>query len=301
VTTALRIRLTALYGTLFAAFAGAVVLAASWLFERHVDRTLPAADAQDALAQLGTQYLLAFAGATLVAVALGWALAGRELRATTDAFARQERFIANASHELRSPLTALRTEADVALADPRAGPRELRAMGEGVMEEADRMDALLDGLMLLARGVRPPAHPEPLDLARLAAGAAARLRAGGVAVRLDLDSAAVRGERRLLERLIENLLENGVRYNTRGGTLSVRTRADGGQAVLRVVNSGPVVASETAARLLEPFERGGRAGEGGAGLGLSIVRAVTGAHGGRLRLAARPEGGLAVEVALPLA
>ncbi len=111
----------------------------------------------------------------------------------------------------------------------------------------------------------------------------------------------VSGERRLLERLAGNLIENGVRYNAPGGFVSVRTRVDGDGAVLDVVNSGPVIDPSMAARLIEPFERGGRTGTRGAGLGLSIVRSVAEAHGGRLALTPRREGGLAVRVTLPAA
>ena len=110
----------------------------------------------------------------------------------------------------------------------------------------------------------------------------------------------MRGEQPLLERLAENLVENGVRYNAPGGFVSVHTGARDGEALLRVVNSGPHVPAATAERLLEPFERGGRARDDrGAGLGLSIVRSVAEAHGGRVALAPRAEGGLAVDVVLP--
>ncbi|HTE63708.1 MAG TPA: sensor histidine kinase, partial [Solirubrobacteraceae bacterium] len=156
-----------------------------------------------------------------------------------------------------------------------------------------------DGLMLLAQSGRPPER-RPIDLAAIAHAAAARVRPEGVNVRLELDPVQVRGERRLLERLAENLVENGVRYNAPGGFVDVRTGAREKTAVLRVENSGPLVPAATAARLLEPFERGGRARDGGgAGLGLSIVRAVAEAHGGRVALTPRSEGGLAVEVVLP--
>ena len=295
----LRVRLTAFYGGAFALFAAVLFAASYWVMHGHLERTLAPAEADAALSELAVQFLVALAGATLLATALGWALAGRELRSAAAAFERQERFVANASHELRSPLTVIGTEVDVALADPDADARELRAAGERVLETVDRMDGLLDGLMLLAQSGRPPER-RAVDLASVARVAAGRVRARAVRLRLDLAPVKLRGEQRLLERLVENLVENAVRYNVPGGFVDVRTRSGEGGAVLRVENSGPVVPEATAARLLEPFERGGRARDGGgAGLGLSIVRAVAEAHGGRVSLVPRRDGGLAVEVVLP--
>ena len=301
-TLPLRVRLTALYGGLFAILVALLLGVSWWLVARHLERTLPTYQAEPALAALGWQYLLALAGGSLVATALGWAMAGRELASMSAAFEAQARFVANASHELRSPLTVIRTEAEVTLADPDARVGELRAMGREVLGAADEMEALMEGLMVLAQSGRPRLEPEPLDLARVAAAAAAAVPRAGIGVRLDLAPARVRGERRMLERLAANLIENGVRYNAPGGHVAVRTRTEDGRAVLRVVNSGPVVEPTTAGRLLEPFERGGRARDGrGSGLGLSIVRAVAEAHGGKVALAPRPQGGLAVDVVLPLA
>jgi signal transduction histidine kinase len=297
----LRARLTAIYGGIFVVFVAVLLSISYWLMARHLDRTLDAAEAATALEQLRLQYFMALAGASLVATALGWALAGRELRSMQAAFDARERFVANASHELRSPLTVIRTEADGTLADPDATNAELRAMGREVLGAADEMEALLDGLMVLARSGRELPNREFVDLAAATREAARRVRAGGVRVRLDLGPAAVTGERRLLERLAGNLIENGVRYNAPGGFVSVRTAATGDGAVLDVVNSGPVIDPAIAARLVEPFERGGRTGRGGAGLGLSIVRSVAEAHGGRLALTPRAEGGLAVRVTLPAA
>jgi signal transduction histidine kinase len=294
----LRIRLTALYGGIFVVFAALLLLASYWLMSRHLDRTLLPGDAAAALAQLRVQFLLALIGVTLVSTALGWYFAGRELGSMARALEARERFVANASHELRSPLTVIRTEADVTLADPDASTRELRRMGEEVVIAADQMDGLLDGLMVLALSERP--KREPLDLATAVGAAARTVFSDDVRVRLDLGPAAVRGERRMLERLAANLIENGVRYNAPGGYVAVSTRAHEGGAVLDVVNSGPHVDPQVAERLTEPFERGGRAHDGGgAGLGLSIVRSVAEAHGGRLTLTPRREGGLAVRVTLP--
>jgi signal transduction histidine kinase len=297
VIPALRVRLTALYGGLFVVFVAILLGFSYWLMGRHLHRTLDAAQADAALAQLGAQYLLFLAGATLVACAAGWAFAGRELASTQAAFDARERFVANASHELRSPLTVIRTEAEVAVSGGDAD--ELRAMGHTVMAAADEMDALLEGLLTLARSGRALPAREPLDLAAVTGAAARAVRPAGVHVRLDLEPAGVRGERRLLERLAANLIENGVRYNAPGGFLAVSTRATPDAAVLHVANSGPPIDPTVAARLTEPFERGGRTGTRGAGLGLSIVRAITEAHGGHLTLTPRPEGGLAIRVTLP--
>jgi signal transduction histidine kinase len=217
----------------------------------------------------------------------------------------QRRFVANASHELRSPLTVIRTEADVTLSDPEATVADLRRMGQSVLEASDRLDALLDALMVLALGRRGVLAREPLDLAlagRRAAADAARAAAdGGVRLELHVAPAPVVGDRALLGRLAENLLDNAVRYNQPGGVVELHTVRSGDRARLRVVNSGPIVPPSEVQRLTEPFERLGRHGDGrGAGLGLSIVRAVAEAHGGDVCLAARPQGGLDVTVELPL-
>jgi signal transduction histidine kinase len=112
----------------------------------------------------------------------------------------------------------------------------------------------------------------------------------------------VDGDAALLERIAGNLIENGVRYNRPGGFVDVRTRADVRTVELRVENSGPRVESADAARLAEPFERLAREADAkGAGLGLSIVRAVSHAHGGTLAIEPRTEGGLVVYVRLPRA
>jgi len=216
------------------------------------------------------------------------------------AFDARERFVANASHELRSPLTVIRTEADVTLSDPDATVAELRAMGRQVIGAADEMDALLDGLMVLARSGRELPNRDYVDLAAAVRDAARRVRPSGVRVRLELEPAGVSGERQLLERLAGNLIENGVRYNAPGGFVAVRTSSSEAGAVLDVVNSGPVVDPAVAARLVEPFERGGRTGRGGAGLGLSIVRAVAEAHGGSIKVVSRPGVGTAFTITLPV-
>jgi signal transduction histidine kinase len=219
-------------------------------------------------------------------------------------FDAQRRFVANASHELRSPLTVIRSEAEVALANPEPDLDEMRAMAESVVHASRRTEALLASLLILARSQRGLLRSEPVDLARVAESAAGGVERAsedeGVRLRTALEPATVDGDAALLERLAANLIENAVRYNRPGGFVDVSTREGIASAELRVENSGPPVDREAAARLAEPFERLQREADArGAGLGLSIVRAVSEAHGGALMIEPRSEGGLVVSVRLP--
>ena len=220
------------------------------------------------------------------------------------AFASQKRFVANASHELRTPLTVLRTEVEVALANPDASVAELRATAEVVREEVKRFEALLESLLALARSeARALAQDDAVDLAATARRVAARLESESDAreVRLSLEAEAVivNGDSGLLEQLVFNLVANAVTYNCSDGFAHVHVGPRGTGAGLRVTNSGPRVPADRVELLTEPFERLERRNRRGAGVGLSIVRAVTTAHGGRLELSAREGGGLVADVALP--
>jgi signal transduction histidine kinase len=221
------------------------------------------------------------------------------------AFESQRRFVANASHELRTPLAVMRTEVDVTLSDPDADAAELRRMAEVVRQATERADGLVEGLLTLAHtesaGI---AAREPADLALAAKTAVAAVSteaAGrGVRVAVEGDPAPVQGDPALLDRVAGNLLENAVRHNVDGGWVSVHTASDQGGSWLRVSGSGAMVPPERVAELFEPFRRGvpDRTG-GGAGLGLSIVRAVVRAHGGTVYAESVPGGGLSVTVQLP--
>ena len=226
------------------------------------------------------------------------------------AFESQKRFVANASHELRTPLSIMRTEVDVALANPDASREELRRMGEVVRRATVRSDALIDGLLLLARSDRGPSAMDRVDLAALAeealAQSAAEAAAAGVETQGQFDAAPTSGDAALLGRLAGNLIENAIRHNEPGGRLEVVTgpAPDGDEVRLAVANSGPVIDAAEVDGLFEPFRRLGAdrvAGSGarGAGLGLSIVRSVVVAHGGRIAARPQPGGGLVVEVFLP--
>ncbi|WP_222871681.1 sensor histidine kinase [Nonomuraea sp. PA05] len=216
----------------------------------------------------------------------------------------QRLFTANAAHELRTPLTTARTAIDVTL-DDHPSQDELLTMAGDVRDAVVHMQRVLDGLLLLARSQAGPGAHEGADLAVLADAAldaaAARAETAGVAIRSRLRPAPVTGEPVLLERMIGNLVDNAIRYNHAGGHLTFDTGAAEGRVVLRISNTGAQLVPEEAQTLLEPFVRGqgARVRTDGLGLGLSIVRAVTLAHQGRISVTARTTGGLDVTVDLP--
>ena len=223
------------------------------------------------------------------------------------AFEAQRRFVADASHELRTPLAVMRTEVEVALADPAASAEDLRAAACVVHDATMRADRLVDSLLLLAQSERMigPSVRERVELPEVAAQAlsavAAEVEERGLQVATSYGAGGVLGDRGLLERLAGNLVENAVRHNVPGGWLRVDTGTVEGRARIEVSNSGGVIDPEEVAGLFEPFRRHGtaRTARRGAGLGLAIVRAVGELHGGTVRAAARPDGGLVVTVDLP--
>ncbi|WP_018504840.1 sensor histidine kinase [Parafrankia discariae] len=217
----------------------------------------------------------------------------------------QRMFTANAAHELRTPLTTMRIALDVTL-DGEPDAAELRAMADDIRAAVEHSQRTLDGLLALARSQAGPRRRSSLDLATVAAAtvhaAAGDARGRGVALRRELRPAPVDGEPTLLERMTANLVDNAVRYNHRGGHVTVETRAAGSDVLLRVSNSGPPIPAGGAAALLEPFVRGDGSrtrSDGGLGLGLSIVAAVAAAHGGTVAVTPRPGGGLDVTARLP--
>jgi signal transduction histidine kinase len=227
------------------------------------------------------------------------------------AFAAQRRFVANASHELRTPLATMRVSVDVAAAKPGPVPPETIMLAGQVRAELDKVDELLDGLLVLARaqhGVLPGRAVLRLDYvvsAALAAGEGA-ITARNLTVQhvRGSDDVWVEGSQPLLRRMADNVIGNAVSHNRDGGWIRITTQADGDVARLTIENGGDILDPAQVAGLAQPFRRLGadRTGsDNGTGLGLSIVAAITEAHGGSLDLHARPGGGLKVTITLPLA
>jgi signal transduction histidine kinase len=207
-------------------------------------------------------------------------------------FDGQRRFVANASHELRTPLTLNRALLEVAVHRPTASP-EIIALGETLLEVNARHERLIDGLLLLTRSEPEVTERAYVDLADIVEHVASQLPDGPVTVTVEAGEAPTTGNPVLLERLVHNLLENGLRYNLAGGgwvRVATGSREDG-SAFLTVSNTGPVIPRYEVPALFEPFRRLGTqrlsGASPGAGLGLSIVEAVAGAHARRGRAAGR--------------
>ncbi|MGW7429138.1 ATP-binding protein [Streptomyces sp. NPDC054861] len=210
----------------------------------------------------------------------------------------QQRFAANAAHELRTPVAVQRAAAEIGLAGEPDQERVARIRAK-LIDVADTSERIIEGLLLLAASDQGLVERRPVavhEVARRAVDAlAAEAAASGVTVTLDARPLTVPGDAVLLDRLVHNLLANAVRHNVPGGRVRVRTGPDG----IEVVNTGPVVPAATVPLLFEPFrrlnERTHAPGEG-VGLGLSIVDSVARAHAATATATANPTGGLTVRV-----
>ncbi|MFF0447808.1 sensor histidine kinase [Streptomyces sp. NPDC004609] len=222
-------------------------------------------------------------------------------------FDGQRRFVANASHELRTPLTLGRALVEVAM-HRKAASEDVKQLGETLLEINIRHERLISGLLLLADSENEITDRLPVDLADVVSHVVAQTgpeaARAGIAVHEKAEEATTTGNALLLERMVHNLVENGIRHNSgSGGSIHVisRTGADG-SAQVEVSNTGPVVPPYDIPTLFEPFRRLGSdrlVSTRGAGLGLSIVRAVARAHGGTVEASPRNGGGLVVTATLP--
>jgi len=221
------------------------------------------------------------------------------------AFASQRRFVANASHELRTPLTSMRTLIDVVMAKPTRTTEQLETVVGRVRQALDQSEAIIDGLLTLARSERGLTTRELVDLEAAAQDAIDQTRtsarSSNIVIEADLSAAPTLGDRVLVERLVANLVDNAVRYNITGGSVHVETGTHHGRPYLTVTNTGPLVPEPKVASLFEPFTRlDQRVTNGqGVGLGLSIVASVVAAHSGHLQADALANGGLKITVRFP--
>jgi two-component system, OmpR family, sensor kinase len=216
----------------------------------------------------------------------------------------QEEFVTHAAHELRSPMTTLYGELAHALRRSRDGDAYRHAI-EGALESTQRLKALAESLLTLARiggTAEEPAERVALGEVLGRAARAVQGAAAGREVDVDVDAEAfeVPGRARDLERLFCNLLENAIRHSPVGGQVRVSSSSVGERVCVRVIDRGPGVASAERERIFQPFYRSPAAyGTPGYGLGLAIARKVARAHGGDILVGERTSGAEFV-VELPL-
>jgi two-component system, OmpR family, phosphate regulon sensor histidine kinase PhoR len=218
-------------------------------------------------------------------------------------------FVANASHELKTPVAAVRVLAETLLTalpdDPEAG----RRFAERIGREAERLDALVRDLLDLSRVERGTLDVEPVDLVGLAkevvGGYADRAEERRVRLRAELQpDVAMRGDRAQLGLLLSNLVDNAVRHTPARGTVCVRLEAGDSRAVLQVTDTGEGIPAGELPRVFERFYRVDKARArqtGGTGLGLAIVRHVAESHGGTVKVDSELGRGTTFTVTLPLA
>lgn len=198
----------------------------------------------------------------------------------------QQRFVAHAAHELRSPLTALYGELQLALRRERSA-EEYRAAIDQALGSAKRLIALAEDLLALARlGSEDASGREDVDardcVERAISWARAPADARGIRIEVEGPSAAVHGRRTDLERMVRNLVDNAVRHSPDGGSIRVTLAPREGGVEIAVEDEGPGVPASDRTRIFEPFFRsdGARADASGSGLGLPIAREIARAHGG---------------------
>ena len=238
---------------------------------------------------------------TLAALLAGYLLAGLVLRPLDDAVRERSEFVAFASHQLRTPLSIIRTSVELARAARGMTPAESM---DAVLTQAQRMEVLAARLSALARvesGRRPATAPT--DVSDVAAEAVGSMRPAaeqaGVFLRLDADGSRwVRGEPVEIAEMLAAVVENAIKFSPRGGAVTVRVYPERGCAVLEVADQGPGIAAKDLPHVAKPFFQA-RGARGGYGLGLAIARAVVEAHGGRLSITSTPGHGTTVRMILP--
>ncbi len=300
-------RVLMFFGLLIVTMSAAAFLGAAWLADRAMRPVYEVIDqAEEIRAGSLDRRIRAYAGVReyhrLVEVL------NTMLERIHGAFEAQRRFTADASHELRSPLTAMRGELDLALRRERTAGEYREVLGS-TLEEVVRLSRITEDLLVLARSDSGALQPrkERVDVAEAIGSVLERLRgvAEGKGVALELDvgrGLAASVDAGMLGQIAWNLTDNAIKFTPAGGHVVVRTGRDGADVVLQVEDTGPGFDDpEQAFRRFYRDDAARQHGtpESGTGLGLAIVQAVAEAHGGRVSAANRPEGGARVVVRLP--
>jgi signal transduction histidine kinase len=227
-----------------------------------------------------------------------------------DAFQHIQRFSADVSHELRTPLTILRGELEAVAQETSVTPDLLDTIGSA-LEETERLRSIVDQLLVISRMDAGDVHIEKakLDVGQLAMSTADQMRllADEKSITFAFDAAEqrveVEGDSSRLKQVVVNLLDNAIRYTRTGGRISVTASRQGQWAILTIADNGVGIPQESLPHVFERFYRADKARtrySGGAGLGLSIVKAICTAHRGDIEIRSTEGVGTTVAVRLPL-
>jgi two-component system sensor histidine kinase TctE len=226
------------------------------------------------------------------------------------AIATQQRFIADAAHQLRTPVAGIKTQTELALRQNKSHPEEVRTTLKQLHNATEQTARLVNQLLSLARtepvGGRSQ-RSEPLDLVRLARDTTTEWVPRALDRKIDLgfdsplESARVEGDAFMLKEMLNNLLDNAVRYTQAGGQVTVRVGPSPGAMALTVEDNGPGIPEAERGRVFERFYRVLGSGADGCGLGLAIVREIALSHGGTANVAASANGsGTVARILLPV-
>ena len=313
-----RFRLTVLYVAMFTLVLGvfsavfflgfATALAPTFDLAPEISNEQAAEVAyQSAVDRIGIALLVADVVVVALVAALAWVLAARTLRPIREAHERQRRFVADASHEMRTPLTAIRASAEGALRGS-GSTEQLAAALKVVASSAERLTRITNDLLLLARSDELPLRDhDPVDMSVLVAETVERLETAhpelprvrmvlGTDLVVDADPSEV-------ERIVSNLLDNAYRYGDAANPPTITTAASDRDVTVEVTDTGPGIAAADLERIFEPFYRvhaDARAPEG-SGLGLAIARGLARRNRGRLVAISQPGAATTFRLSLPRA
>jgi signal transduction histidine kinase len=266
------------------------------------DRTL-----SDAI--VGGNRTLAVAGIAMGVFMLGLVLTARASQARARLADLRSEFVSTVTHELKTPIAAIRAAGDTMARGRVTGPDALREYSQLVVEESKRLTRLVDNLLAYARitDVTEVYTLAALDLAALlgdvVSGFRTTLRDGGFDVEVDVppDTPAIRGDRTACLLLFDNLVDNAIRYSHAERSVSIRARTTGPTVTITVTDRGDGIPADELTEVTRRFFRGRNAGSGGSGLGLAIASRIATDQGGSLYIDSAIGAGTTVSVTLPAA
>lgn len=249
----------------------------------------------------------------VVFIGAGWAsywLARRTLEPIEEAHEQQKRFTADVSHELRTPLTALKMESEVALMNDKNGKKELRAVLASNLEEADKLESLINNLLRLTRLEAGELQQQfsPIDSKTVIESAVSQVdkaaRDRGVDLQASPKKISLTGDQDSLSQLLVILLDNAIKYSSKGSSVEISASRKGDQAIFKVIDHGSGMGPGTLDHVFDRFYRGenqsrSKADTDGFGLGLSIAKMIADLHDGSITLESQPEKGTTATLSLP--